>query len=1485
MAARFRGWPVMHLRVLCILQQRVIVATLVSLAAVPLPARGGTLTPRPQQVIGSTTEYEFGSNKSFCMIYNSTLPLEGLRRFVAGQLKKTPMGQPTGFAEVCSLITDCSGCTPGIQIILHQFGTSPPTTLPPTLIAFPKMGQEGYILIVDRPATSVRVSVGANDKLGLWNGGMTAIQLLLRDAGSAEDSVFAQTIRDHPDHSVRGAHWLEVTLPQQAGVYVVDSVVREKIDFLRRHKINALLYQQPEVAFYDSNWASAPAGRDGGVATRQLSAYCDSLNLAFIPAGGIVPPPLPCTPLGGGCERYYSRREYVDGWWSREQRFVFAMVNSEGLQYNGSFELDWTDDGAPDGWEFRDSKLGSAWMPDRDEWWDGDVSMKLVENPAIGRPKLWQQLGVPDTLSMLPPDEAIGYGLRIHVWRRNVAGSNLYVRVTPRDSTGRTDLTRGIDDSLSSYPGWKEWEIWKKRLWLKNGDRAIEFMAQLRSGGVDTLRIDRLQILPVVGAHVATTVPPVQEAVPGEKELISNGGMEALGLLGLPANWSDTLQAGWGYTRNGVSRWSRDTTVRHSGSASAKLYIQDSLVANPNSSNIILVQVIPGPIDPGTYRLTAWGKTDWRNRCRPPTGACDPDSLWFFPQVNIYAVQHDGAIDTTEVRWRLLDRSYRKVSDWTYYQSTLALPAERQKLVVYSRILSPSYGTIWIDDVSLRKLPSVQPMKNLLVHGDMEACCDTIRGSYCYCYPAQPCPSVPLPTGWQPPWGCLSSTTAAWSMVYSPTPCDSVHSGQRALKLVVQSDQESNENVALASVIPDTLPAGRYLLTAWGRVQGLQGTPPQVTLVASWPGKPTRTASILIDGTATSWKRYSLVFPVAEDSVNLYVYSRFRKDGHGTLFLDDVSVRRLDGDLGNLLGKGYEPVVRDTTSGSDPYASTSYEVRRPLVTATFEPDAAPGRILRKDVTSGAIPEGRAVRLSYDQYFDVASIGMAGVVLRLDQGLNICATNVLDDFFIPSVQRLVSEGFLPGIAKAVVLPPTEILGYNRGGLCRSSNPATFGDLEQSNAKRLAGFANTLITTAKTIDAAAVVYNWSDEWSLFHRGGNWYDQIDFGGPPGKSANAIQTTTTDSTLDRSTRIISWWYEPANIAHLSRSAQYFQGAGYAQLQATWHDTVNMTQAAAVSRATNNCLGGVVTTWDYTNHDHREDIKQTSSRFWNTPWRQVYFADLNPTAPPSSITTSGGASINTDDSLMAAPPLYPPGRNLGCIKLVGSEATLTLPELAIDNSSSYLLILHARGAVAPNYSDTKTIRVKPRWVRPNGSTFDGADSVKTVGGPGPGDDKTAFNRYTFGLNRPAAAVAPDRLRVIINVDAQAGTVGIDNLALWETLPQCVNADLDLLSAPALIDLGAIPAGPCQVEFILENRGCRDIRVTQFSTSPAGRLTSFTPVAPLILPPNVTKSIRGNGTASPGAQSYTILIDYRLSNPSTSPMYQQQITVTYVGEQ
>ena len=184
------------------------------------------------------------------------------------------------------------------------------------------------------------------------------------------------------------------------------------------------------------------------------------------------------------------------------------------------------------------------------------------------------------------------------------------------------------------------------------------------------------------------------------------------------------------------------------------------------------------------------------------------------------------------------------------------------------------------------------------------------------------------------------------------------------------------------------------------------------------------------------------------------------------------------------------------------------------------------------------------------------------------------------------------------------------------------------------------------------------------------------------------------TDSALNRSTRILNWWYKPEAIAQVTRSTQVFTSSGFTQVQATWYDSTNMTQAASVSQAVAKNLGGVATTWSYVNPDHRNDIVQMCQRFWNTPWRQVYFEDMNYqwnlTHYGQIASTYNGVET---DSLYSAPP-YSQGRNRGGWRIPTGATDISfpvLPYVRIENGSQYRCIFNARDLQST--TATRTVR------------------------------------------------------------------------------------------------------------------------------------------------------------------------------------------------
>jgi hypothetical protein len=141
-----------------------------------------------------------------------------------------------GYQESCT--------SPYLSINLHLVTTPP---------LFAKVGTEGYTLVVDEQSGAPRISISAAAEHGVFNGMMTALQLLLQDSPyegtpaeepTREATILAQTIQDYPDHPIRGAKWDLVQKARSgvSGPYSLGEATKRRIDFLARHKVDILFY-------------------------------------------------------------------------------------------------------------------------------------------------------------------------------------------------------------------------------------------------------------------------------------------------------------------------------------------------------------------------------------------------------------------------------------------------------------------------------------------------------------------------------------------------------------------------------------------------------------------------------------------------------------------------------------------------------------------------------------------------------------------------------------------------------------------------------------------------------------------------------------------------------------------------------------------------------------------------------------------------------------------------------------------------------------------------------------------------------------------------------------------------------------------------------------------------------------------------------------------------------------------------------------------
>src|SRR5262245_47920864 len=134
---------------------------------------------------------------------------------------------------------------PGIDIHFQLFSDpSPVDGYPGGIGLFTAMGTEGCSISVAPWQGGIKIFVAAATDHGLWNGGMTVIQLLLTDATPSrrETAIVPRLIRDYPDNPVRGGHVYTArpTVDPTTGKFALGAAAKARIDQLARMKLNVL---------------------------------------------------------------------------------------------------------------------------------------------------------------------------------------------------------------------------------------------------------------------------------------------------------------------------------------------------------------------------------------------------------------------------------------------------------------------------------------------------------------------------------------------------------------------------------------------------------------------------------------------------------------------------------------------------------------------------------------------------------------------------------------------------------------------------------------------------------------------------------------------------------------------------------------------------------------------------------------------------------------------------------------------------------------------------------------------------------------------------------------------------------------------------------------------------------------------------------------------------------------------------------------------
>ncbi|MBM3253455.1 MAG: hypothetical protein FJZ16_04310 [Candidatus Omnitrophica bacterium] len=299
------------------------------------------------------------------------------------------------------------------------------------------------------------------------------------------------------------------------------------------------------------------------------------------------------------------------------------------------------------------------------------------------------------------------------------------------------------------------------------------------------------------------------------------------------------------------------------------------------------------------------------------------------------------------------------------------------------------------------------------------------------------------------------------------------------------------------------------------------------------------------------------------------------EDEHFKFINDEaVPVNPTKHTLINVIRSGDSNIVIESLDKTKIYKEKlDYRIIEGSISYPYSIDNQPTKILRKP--NGNIKNGEEVLVSYD-YVE-----------------NKCASWAPWSVpYCPSSERTyeIMFGALENVIQ--VLNPhyisvghDEIRGLNRDSRCKKRN--------LTNAQVLADEVNRLNDFVKSINPNIRLLMWDDMLNPWHNGGDKDYQVQFGGIPGKTSDAIDLIPKDMI------IMIWWYDANDsLNKMKNSPGFFETKGFDYLVAGYKDKKNIKDWVELIRDKKKSLGIITTTWDGW-ENNIEGIKYTAEMGW----------------------------------------------------------------------------------------------------------------------------------------------------------------------------------------------------------------------------------------------------------------------------------------------
>ena len=579
-----------------------------------------------------------------------------------------------------------------------------------------------------------------------------------------------------------------------------------------------------------------------------------------------------------------------------------------------------------------------------------------------------------------------------------------------------------------------------------------------------------------------------------------------------------------------------------------------------------------------------------------------------------------------------------------------------------------------------------------------------------------------------------------------------------------------------------------------------------------------------LDSGPGDWVYFAHVFDVsaelAKNARSARVQVRFFQSSvPGRVWVDDIELRRLDGDLRNLRGTVSPPVL-ETRSGERLVEGKDYEIcqvgdRETLCSApgnykrmleggqgaTYDSNLNPFviRWLGKDP-----PRDKRILISYDlgaQYTSVASATRSWDGQKtVSTVLNFCDfAAVAKGIELEKVLGRYLDGYelenFPSWGETyrfkadfVTWGVSEVRGMNRSVACLDED----GKAKDSNAALFARVVNDVFAATMKKHPGAEFWLWADMFNPFSNGGDREYQVRYGGREGRSMCALGPrllpALCSDEVDRVPLPIlehaqaggggivmkPWSYPPFALRRMVAVAAWYQELGLRSQVLSGASPINVEDWAAIANSFSGIEGGVSTIFHASRYGGKSGLIPGLRAFWNHDWKILYLFDgENPSSsfyqiewPFEPVVEMAGAKLDNGGRCGVASEKFVGNSDAGiCLDASSGKSSVTLGEVRVTGGADYRVDVMARQKRRGRRHQSSTPLVTVSWPNGENTQVQKAELIYDSSGfPGP----NRFDRYRVSFQAPESAAT-----MILKFEFDASMDAADSIAIFESIDPC----------------------------------------------------------------------------------------------------------------